>query len=270
MRKDYIVDKKLDDKGETEFVRDYWEQIWQDTRDSSRKLRPLKKREQFRIMEPYLATLPPEAAILDAGCGLGEWTYLMHQAGYNVHGLDLAAETIDRLQTMFPDVGFSVGDIRQTNFEDDSFDCIFSWGVFEHFEEGMQPCLLEARRILKPGGLLFISVPHDNLRHGLRSVRDKGTGSLKSGNTRFYQWRFTRAELRIEVVRSDMQVLDIRQICKRDGIFRCLYHEFRLPHEWFLTRALSKLLQPLFPAFLVSHMILGIARKPKNDNREGV
>jgi 2-polyprenyl-3-methyl-5-hydroxy-6-metoxy-1,4-benzoquinol methylase len=263
MRKDYVIADVNKDQRQTEFVRKYWEKIWKELKEPDPSSQPLERKEQYRIMRPFLESFPEGAKLLDAGCGLGEWTVQLHQKGYDVQGMDLASETIKRLRNIFPDINFTTGDIRNTKLGSETFDCIFSWGVFEHFEEGLQPCIKEAHRLLKPGGLLFVSVPYDNFRHSLRSVRDRGLGKFADKKMRFYQWRFTRQELRLELSRADFNVLSIEHICKRDGLLRCLYHEFRLNHKWFLTKALSVALQPLFPGWLISHMILGVSRKPE-------
>jgi SAM-dependent methyltransferase len=135
-----------------------------------------------------------------------------------------------------------MGDIRSTGFPDATFDAYFSWGVFEHFESGLQDCVREAFRIVKPGGLLFVSVPLDNLRHAI-------LGSLArprqaEDRLRFYQWRLTRAELARELGIGGFEVLDVQPINKRQGVLRSLHHEFGLPYEWLLTKGLSGLLAP--------------------------
>lgn len=217
-------------------------------------------------MSPFLRSLPKGAMLLDAGCGLGNWTVHFAKNGYSVLGMDIARETIEKLQELFPDIEFAVGDIRNTGLDSETFDCIFSWGVFEHFEEGMQPCIQEAYRLLKPGGFLFVSVPYDNFRHTLRSIRYRRQSGFASEKIQFYQWRLTRQEMLTELTRGGFDVIGIKQIGKRQGLLRCLYHEFRLHYDWLLTKGLSVILQPFFPAWLVSHMILGIAWKHREES----
>ena len=122
----------------------------------------------MRIIRPFCEAVPAQPRILDGGCGLGEWTVFLGQQGFDVVGLDLSAEVVDRLKVRFPATQFVRGDIRHTGFEAESFDACFSWGAFEHFENGIGDCLDEAHRVLRPGGWLFISVPFDNWRHIVR------------------------------------------------------------------------------------------------------
>jgi len=180
--------------------------------------------------------------------------------------MDLSAATVDQLHARFPGAEFVAGDVRQTGFPDNAFDAYYSWGVFEHFESGMQDCVSEALRILKPGGYLFVSVPMDNLRHSIRDVF-RGFAPLETP-LRFYQWRLTRAELAREMLIGGFEVCGVHPIHKQHGSLRALHHEFGMPYEWKLTKALSVLLAPLVPASFVGHMVLAVGRKPLDGARK--
>ena len=175
-------------------------------------------------------------------------------------GLDLSRETIGQLQARFPDAEFAAGDIRHTAFADAEFDAYFSWGVFEHFEAGLQPCIAEAFRVLKPGGYLFISVPLDNVRHGILGALRRGRPS--GGTLRFYQWRLTQAEIANELAIGGFDVIHTHPIHKRQGVLRSLHHECGLPYGWSLTKGLSVALAPLVPGAFIAHMLFAVARKP--------
>ena len=176
-----------------------------------------------------MSKLPKGARVLDGGCGLGDWTLHFAREGFSVVGLDLSRKTVEQLQARFPDATFASGDIRHTGFEDASFDAYFSWGVVEHFEAGPQECLREAWRILKPGGLLFISVPLDNLRHAFLGTlaAPKPVGR----SARFYQYRFTRSELAREVGLAGFELVSIHPIHKRQGVLRSLHHECGMSYD---------------------------------------
>lgn len=258
MRKDYI-ESTDHGVGETEFVENYWTLVWEQEGGVRSQIGRIQRKDEYRIMAPYMSRLSSGSRVLDGGCGLGDWTLRFTSEGYSVVGLDLSRKTVERLQERFPEATFADGDIRHMDFPDASFDAYFSWGVFEHFEAGPQECVREAFRVLKPDGLLFISVPFDNLRHSLLGSFSSPR-AISKGN-RFYQWRFTRAELARELAIGGFVVLDVKPIHKRQGVLRCLHHEFGMPINWLVTRGLSAALSPLLPSALVAHMILAVARK---------
>lgn len=260
MRKDYIAAAEPSDH-ETEFVEKYWTTVWKQEGGPQGHIDRIPRKDEYRVMAPYMARLPKGARLLDGGCGLGDWTLYFARQGFSVAGLDLSRQTIGQLQARFPDAEFVDGDIRNTGFPDSSFDAYFSWGVFEHFESGPQDCVREAFRLLKPGGLLFVSVPLDNLRHAVRGTLAQPHSAVNN-RLRFYQWRFSRAELAQELVIGGFDVLDAQPIHKRQGVLRCLHHDFGLPYEWSLTKGLSAAIAPLIPGSVISHMVLAVARRP--------
>lgn len=257
MQKDMIeVDASA---SEIAFVERYWTEVWKREGGPRAKLAAISRKAEFRHLRRWLRHLPPGARVLDGGCGLGDWTAYVNSLGYSACGIDISRETVAQLQRLFPEVEFAVSDIRATAFADASFDLYFSWGVFEHFEEGLQRCIAEARRILKPGGTLLISVPFDNGRQ--QWLRRRGRAGVVSPAGRFYQWRLTVAELRDELARGGFAVEAVTPIHKRQGVERSLHHELGLAYG-LVTRAASAALSPLAPAGLFAHMLLAEARRP--------
>lgn len=258
MRKDYVAESGAS-ADETAFVEEYWTRVWEREGGPKGAVERIPKKDEYLVMAPFIKALPQGAKILDGGCGLGDWVLAITRQGFDVLGLDISRQTVAQLQERFPEARFASGDIRATGFQEAEFDAYYSWGVFEHFEAGPQDCLREAWRILKPGGLLFISVPLDNLRQAV-------LGSLAKArepepNLRFYQYRFTRAELAREIGMAGFDLLSLHPIHKRQGVLRSLHHEFGFHYDWFITKALSAMLSPVIPAWTIAHMVLAVARK---------
>ena len=265
MRRDDRPYDPAEGEDELSAIEAQWTRTWEAKGGPRDHADLITKREEFRIMWPYVQRLPKGGRLLDGGCGLGDWTVWFTRAGYPTVGLDVSKATIAKLKTAFPDIAFSVGDIRATGFPDAFFDGYFSWGTFEHFEEGFDRVVAEAMRVLKPGGLLFVSTPFDNLRHSLHAVLG-GRRRLEpqAAPTRFYQWRLTRGELAGILARHGFAVDDVRMIQKRHGLQRFFGSNFGLAETSISCRGLSMVASPFVPRVAMSHMILAIARRPED------
>jgi SAM-dependent methyltransferase len=253
---------------ETAFVEQYWTDVWMNS-GAAPDVSAVARREEYRLMRPYLARLGRGSRILDGGCGLGEWTVFLAGEGYDVVGLDLSAGVIDHLTKRFPERQFARGDLRRTDFATGSFDACFSWGAFEHFENGLGECLAEAHRLVRPGGWLFISVPFDNWRLILRDARrlerwdeefDPKNGYER--RQRFYQWRLTRPELTRELELQGFRAELVTPISKLQGVGRWLQYDFPLftvnSRPYLAAR---RAFAAILPAAYVSHMLFAVAER---------
>ena len=268
MRKDYLpVSAEEAAKAEPAFVEGYWTEQWRDRTLQESAIRQVPAADEARVIAPYLAHLSRGSKILDGGCGLGEWVMYYASQGFNVTGLDLSRETVDRLRQTYPDQEFIAGDIRSTGFPDNAFDAYFSWGTFEHFEEGLGGCLEEAARIVRPGGLLFISVPFQNMRH---LIRDRGPLPTWDDNfrgsrgyseaMRFYQWRLSKSELTRELELHGFRCAKVATIHADQGVSRMLRLDFKIRNP-LAVRYLGAGLRRLLPGDVAAHMILAVGER---------
>jgi SAM-dependent methyltransferase len=97
--------------------------------------------------------------LLDIGCASGLFLEMMQcYPGWQVEGVEpnstAARATSERL-------GIPVfnGPFERARYPDAAFDAITMWDVLEHLHEPLAS-LRELRRILRPGGVLFIRVPN--------------------------------------------------------------------------------------------------------------
>lgn len=107
--------------------------------------------------------------VLDLGCGEGRHVINIYlQANVTAIGVDLSARDLDTARTRFApfrqddnaDKGFYLqrADAARLPFADHTFDKIVCSEVLEHLSD-YESVLHEIRRVLKPDGLLAISVP---------------------------------------------------------------------------------------------------------------
>lgn len=274
MKKDYeLITPGAVPRDETRHIAESWTVRWSAISDLP-SASAVSKREEYRRMRRYLDRLPKGARVLDGGCGLGEWTVFLTDLGYDVVGIDISEQTILRLNEVLPRYTLMCRDIRETRFPDGSFDAYFSWGTFEHFELGMDACVREASRVMKPGGLLFISVPFQNWRHLLRDLgplhRWDETYDRERGYRaphRFYQWRFTRPEFQRELELGGFRVLELAPIGKRHGVNRWLQWDVPWLGQDRVVAALSRrAFTYLLPASYIAHMLWAVAERVEAPN----
>ncbi len=110
--------------------------------------------------------------ILEFGCAAGRM--LRHLYRYaqksDVWGIDISGNHIMWNKRYFPSCfKFAVTTtIPHLPFEDNHFDLIYSGSVFTHIDDLADAWLLELRRIIKPGGRIFITI-HDE--HSLKLLK---------------------------------------------------------------------------------------------------
>lgn len=93
--------------------------------------------------------------ILEVGCGTGHWLSELQEVGRQVYGLDLSTGMLLEARKKNLQFNLTCGQACQLPYPDSSFDLIFCVNAFHHFA---QPRLfiVEARRLLRPGGALGI------------------------------------------------------------------------------------------------------------------
>ena len=108
--------------------------------------------------------------VLEVGAGRGSLSSYFSEAGYESTLLDLSPDVIDIAKEIFKknklDAKFMIGDAYDMDLQDNSFDVVFSIGVFEHFEDIATP-IKEQVRILDKGGL-FIAYIVPEYKHNIQ------------------------------------------------------------------------------------------------------
>ncbi len=120
----------------------------------------LEKERTLRILKKWLPS--PPATILDVGGAAGVYAFPLAEMGYKVHLIDPVAQHISQAKERAAIEkkelsGYSVGDARKIDWKEASADAVLFLGPLYHLIERKDRLLAlsEAKRVLKPGGLLF-------------------------------------------------------------------------------------------------------------------
>lgn len=147
------------------------------------------------------AGLPASGWMLDVGCGSGQtmlW-FLSEHAGWRAIGLDIAPEGLDAARA-FGLTTLTRATVLQLPYPDRCADLVVTLDVLQHLPLGGDVAALgEMRRVLKPGGHLFIRT---NAQAFPRTADDPA----------FNFHRYTPAELRAKLVAAGLAVLRLGRL----------------------------------------------------------
>jgi tellurite methyltransferase len=134
-----------------------WERIWADQAAPS---------EYWRIPDPavieWARRVLGARRVLDLGCGLGRHTVALAHLGLNVVGGEVSPSGLDACATELRARGLPVllvrHDMARLPFADATFDALLAFNVIYHAtKDGLRAVLAEIRRVLNPGGHLFVT-----------------------------------------------------------------------------------------------------------------
>lgn len=130
----------------------------------------------FEEIEAYRYAVEPEIfsfaqftrfrgkKVLEVGVGAGTDFLQWVRAGADAYGIDLTPEAVENVRQRLTLYGVHAKEVRVADAEklpytDDSFECVYSWGVIHHSPD-THKCLQEIIRVTKPGGIAKIMIYH--------------------------------------------------------------------------------------------------------------
>lgn len=182
----------------------------------------------------FLSFLPRGKRILEGGCGLAPYVIYLRRMGYDVIGVDYNEEPLRKAREFEPGIDLRCGNVEKLPFPDGHFGGYLSLGVIEHFTEGPQKAVLEAFRVLEPGGVFIVKVPRTTIFEmvSLPVTVIKNNRFVRKilGKTppeeHYWEQRFSVGELRSVLERSGFSVEKIIPVDQEhalmvfSGIFR--------------------------------------------------
>ena len=161
---------------------DYWNRVG--------PAKPFGHPVNFERLKEWLV---PDSRILDFGCGYGRVLGLLHSHGYhNLIGVDPASEMVTAARQRFPAIAVDVlPSPPRLALPPASVDAVLLFTVLTCVptDEGQRAIVGEVGRVLRPGGLLYISdlwlqadarniqrYVHDESKYGVYGVFDLPEG----------------------------------------------------------------------------------------------
>ncbi|MEA2642223.1 MAG: hypothetical protein QOF51_3617 [Chloroflexota bacterium] len=175
-------------------------------------------RHAYRVgrIAAWLAAALPAGHVLDAGCGAGTLTERIARGGYHVTAVDDSDEFVTHVTAHIAAAGLAshvtvaLQDLETLDLPEANFDGIVCGEVLEHVADDAS-VLRHLRRVLKPGGVLVLTVPAGPERY---DWLDRWAG---------HQRRYDEAGLRQLVSNAG---LEIERLVRWGFPFMQLYEQF--------------------------------------------
>ncbi|NJK82109.1 MAG: methyltransferase domain-containing protein [Chloroflexaceae bacterium] len=192
----------------------YWQQHWQ------QRVKLPTPDQTAAVLRDFNGVfqrwLPHEGRILEAGCGNGRILITLRYLGYPIEGVEWVVDTVRATRASYPDLPIRVADVTRLDVLDTAFDAYISLGVVEHRRAGPEPFLTEAYRVLRPAGIMLISVPYFNPLRRFKVLF--GSYRTNPAGLEFYQYAFRPAEFNALLQQSGFQMLEHVPISSLKGL----------------------------------------------------
>lgn len=127
-----------------------------------------------RLLLDLFLSASPGPTVLNAGAGQGSFSLRLAQLGFEVTSIDDSPAAVDVLRARLPGP-IELADVTSMPFADESFEAAVLGEVLEHVPDDAG-ALSEVARVLRPRGVLAVSVPANPARFG---PSDRWAGHLR-------------------------------------------------------------------------------------------
>jgi SAM-dependent methyltransferase len=137
---------------------------------------------EINTLSDWMAVLPPNASVLDVGCGAGSWVELFSQNYETVVGVERSPVMVEAARERvahLPNAQIIEGDVR-TDLPPGTFDLIFLGGMCMYLNDGDLVALVgELKQRLAKGGIVILRestvrkgvyIPQGNYQAAYRNV----------------------------------------------------------------------------------------------------
>jgi cyclopropane fatty-acyl-phospholipid synthase-like methyltransferase len=177
--------------------------------------------EPHEAMPRIVGTLTDLGAIrvLDLGCGTGRHVVYLAERGFSVFGLDSSAEANKASRAWLAEerleATLHLHDMKDSlPFHDRFFDAVVSVQVIHHAcVSTITHTVRELERVLRPGGLLFVTVPtRRNQGERFKEIEENTLVPLNGPEKGLPHHYFTARELRELFSNFDVRAIDVDSV----------------------------------------------------------
>lgn len=116
------------------------------------------KPHDLELLRQFASSVGTGQQVLDLGCGPGHTTAHLDSLGLSPIGIDLSPEMVAKATSLFPRLGFAVGDFFRLSQADGSIPGILAFYCIVHLRpDQLVPVFSEMFRVLSVGGALLLS-----------------------------------------------------------------------------------------------------------------
>jgi SAM-dependent methyltransferase len=131
-------------------------------------------KQRLQVYLPFILPLQglyDDCRALDVGCGRGEWLETLVENGFNATGVDLDEGMLEACQARQLPAEKADALVYLRGMPNDSLCVVSGFHIVEHIPfDGLKLLVVEANRVLKPGGLLILETPNaENLIVGTQN-----------------------------------------------------------------------------------------------------
>ena len=147
-----------------------YEELYQDLEDTFRGTREHVRALTAEYLDD-IATVAGKGAVVDVGCGRGEWLEVLRDADIESYGVDTNQVVVDRCVARGLDARAEDALVHLRQLPESSLRAVTSFHLVEHLSLDTLIGLIEAALLaLKPGGILILETPNPtNLSVGAAS-----------------------------------------------------------------------------------------------------
>lgn len=123
------------------------------------KHKPFYVKAQERARVHDVVRYKRHGALLDIGCGMGDFCSVAGEVGFRIFGTEFSDTYAEEAKKRVSFAKLYIGRVQEIPFADAKFDVITLWHVLEHLPDPLET-LARLRQLLNPGGIVCIEVPN--------------------------------------------------------------------------------------------------------------